>query len=161
MAVFASDSEFDVLVYGGFTGYELGDVWLFNTGNREWREILTTGNQPEKRSVFGYSVLGDPARGIDHCRFAIFGGEGSPSSLGHLGAGNFFADAFLLDLKTMVWREIGESSNSSATVEDGHPGPRGWLPMTTVGGNRLVVHGGLNHDNSRLGGLFVLELEQQ
>jgi len=146
-------NEYEVFVYGGFTGYELGDAWIFNTGTREWREVQMSGQLPEKRSVFGYTVLGDVNKGKSGCQFVIYGGEGSPSSLGHLGAGNFFADAFALNLKDLVWKQVQVNEGKE------NPGPRGWLSMAPIGDKQVVIHGGLNEENSRLSGLYLLDLE--
>jgi len=147
-------NEYEIFVYGGFTGYELGDAWIFNTKTNEWKEVEMTGQLPEKRSVFGYTVLGDVTQGKGRCRFVIFGGEGSPSNLGHLGAGHFFDDAFVLELSNLVWQQVTVKDSN----KDQYPGPRGWMSMAAVNDKQIVIHGGLNEENSRLGGLYLLDL---
>jgi len=148
-------NDYEIFVYGGFAGYELGDAWFFNTKTKEWTEVQTTGSAPEKRSVFGYTVLGDPTKDKSGCRFVIFGGEGAPSKQGHLGAGNFFGDTFTLNFQNLHWQQV---PTKEAHDKDSQIGSRGWLPMAAIGHNQVVVHGGLNQENSRLRGLYQLKI---
>eukprot|EP01127_Copromyxa_protea_P014060 TRINITY_DN3869_c0_g2_i3.p1 TRINITY_DN3869_c0_g2~~TRINITY_DN3869_c0_g2_i3.p1 ORF type:complete len:180 (-),score=37.24 TRINITY_DN3869_c0_g2_i3:36-575(-) len=133
-------TESDIYVFYGFNGGELDDIFAFNIETGAWREIKTTGEEtPTPRSVHSVSYLGNQ-------RIFLWGGEGSPSNLGHEGAGKHFGDGFVLELGSNQWTKI--------PVSDVAPKPRGWLASTAVPGGG-VIFGGLADDNTRQADLFI------
>ncbi|KAJ9259423.1 hypothetical protein DTO207G8_986 [Paecilomyces variotii] len=82
-------------------------------------------------------------------------GERDPSSLGHQGAGNMLADAWMFDIESRTWMEI-KSKGSDA------PEARGWFDADVViedsSRPSIVVHGGLAESNERLGDVWRLDL---
>lgn len=86
-------------------------------------------------------------------------GERDPSSLGHAGAGKMLSDVWVFGLEEGRWIEVGEG------VEDGggeKPVARGWFGADVVrgGGGKeaVVLQGGLDGSNARLGDVWVLEI---
>jgi hypothetical protein len=90
-AVVATESE--IYVFYGFNGTELSDIFALDVNTGSWREVTTTGDIPSPRSVHAAAYLGNR-------QLFLWGGEGSPSGLGHEGAGKHFGDGFILNLDT-------------------------------------------------------------
>ena len=73
-AVFAP-AEGLMLVFGGFKGIHLNDVWALNlTGVPTWTKLAPSGTPPSGRA--GHSAIWDPVRN----RMIVFGGETLPGS---------------------------------------------------------------------------------
>jgi N-acetylneuraminic acid mutarotase len=136
-AVVATESE--IYVFYGFNGTELSDIFAFDVNAGAWREVTTTGDIPSPRSVHAAAYLGNR-------QVFLWGGEGSPSGLGHEGAGKHFGDGFILNLDTTVWAKI--------PAEEGAPNPRGWLAATSFPGG-AAIFGGLADDNTRQADLYL------
>ncbi|KAJ3290161.1 hypothetical protein HDU79_003467 [Rhizoclosmatium sp. JEL0117] len=92
-----------LVVFGGFNGNELGDMWTIPVGKdagpiaeREWKRIMVPVGSlvPDRRSVAGFVALTD--------KFVLFHGERDPSSKGHEGAGLYHRD---VDIQVHVKRE--------------------------------------------------------
>lgn len=140
----ASSDGMRVVLLFGFSGEQQGDIAVFDVRKGKW-ELLPReqqkGDVPLPRSVFATAPLGGEA--------IVFGGERLASDLGHEGAGSFAADLNALDLETLTWR---------ALHADGEPPQaRGWAGMCPRGPRSLVVFGGLNTKNERLGDAWELE----
>lgn len=132
------------IVYG-FSGVELDDVHCFDPVDEKWVEVETRGEKPSARSVFSTVGIGK--------HIFVYGGEVDPSDLGHLGAGKFSSDFYMLDTETGVWTKLDDQSNSG----DDHPGPRGWCafaPGNQNGQLGLLVYGGNSPSNDRLDDIF-------
>ncbi len=115
------------------------------------------------RSVFGTVVHGEC--GKDGCELAggllVYGGEVDPSAKGHDGAGDFCST--LLHYRAGAGWKLLEAARAGTGAGEG-PGPRGWFACDTLRGTRgsavgLVLHGGLDGNNERLGDMYVLEHE--
>lgn len=133
-----------VYVIGGFTGQEAGDMHRFDLVSGRWEEISRGGDFDRftPRSVFGYGVAGS--------NILMFGGEVDPSDKGHAGAGQFSADTFALDMSNHTL--------STMTPWVGQPPcPRGWMASTSLSSQGLVISGGVDNNNARLGDLFILQ----
>lgn len=133
-----------IWVVYGFSGEELDDVHCFDLEQGSWVEVETSGEKPTGRSVF--STLG-----VGKYIF-VYGGEIDPSDLGHLGAGRFSGEVYVLDTETLVWVRWGDVS-----AGDEHPGPRGWCAFGGVeyrGEPGLLVYGGNSPTNDRLHDIF-------
>lgn len=133
-----------VWVVYGFAGKEVDDVHSFDLAQKEWAEVETIGEKPTARSVFSTVGIGK--------HIYICGGEVDPSDLGHLGAGKFSGEAYVLNTETLVWKKLEDGSNSAD-----HPGPRGWCAF--AGGEHngklgLLVYGGNSPTNDRLDDIF-------
>lgn len=135
-----------VWVLFGFNGKELNDIHCFNVEKNSWKKIIALGDRPKGRSVFGTAVVGKKY-------IVIYGGEVDPSDQGHMGAGSFSGEEFVLDTEKLVWSRL------TPTVEEGkHPGPRGWYAATAFD-NSMLVYGGNSNTNDRLDDIFVLTVE--
>ncbi|KAH6756905.1 Galactose oxidase/kelch repeat superfamily protein [Perilla frutescens var. hirtella] len=134
-----------IWVVYGFSGEELDDVHCFHPEEGSWVEVETCGHKPTARSVF--STLG-----VGKYIF-VYGGEIDPSDLGHLGAGKFSGEVYVLDTEALVWERWGDVSGS-----DDHPGPRGWCAFAGVeqgpGQAGMLVYGGNSLTNDRLDDMF-------
>ncbi|CAA7409644.1 unnamed protein product [Spirodela intermedia] len=131
------------IVYG-FAGEEVDDVHCFDPASGEWTEVETTGDKPCPRSVFSIAGIGK--------RVIICGGEVDPSDLGHLGAGSFAGDSYVLDTATKAWKKLAEVAEPGE-----HPGPRGWCAFSVGrrdGEEGLLVYGGNSPTNDRLDDIF-------
>ncbi|GAA6034131.1 hypothetical protein JCM8097_000711 [Rhodosporidiobolus ruineniae] len=156
--------------FGGFAGYELGGLDVFDVEKEEWAAVEPSveggGEGPAKRSVHVFvglegtlEVEGKRAVAV----LAMGEREAAPKELGHDGAGFFHSDAWLLlasppsssdgSLPSFSWLRLDRSSASQ-----GHPEACGWLASAPAGGNKVVLHGGLNEDNERLADGWVLEI---
>ncbi|XP_020570991.1 nitrile-specifier protein 5 isoform X2 [Phalaenopsis equestris] len=131
-----------VWVVYGFSGEELDDVHSFDLTNKEWSTIETRGDEkPSPRSVFSTVSIGKYV--------FIHGGEIDPSDLGHLGAGKFAGEVYVLDTETCAWIRVCDGGES--------PGRRGWCAFsaTEIGGEKgLLVYGGNSPTNDRLHDMF-------
>ncbi|KAJ4964475.1 hypothetical protein NE237_024414 [Protea cynaroides] len=133
-----------IWVVYGFAGQEMDDVHCFDLDNQQWSQVETTGEKPTPRSVFSTAAIGK--------NIFIYGGEVDPSDLGHMGAGMFAGDVYMLDTETKVWSRLEDVSDSKE-----HPGPRGWCAFSTGtrdGKEGLLVYGGNSPSNDRLGDIF-------
>jgi len=122
----ASSSE-KLYIHAGFNSQELDDLWEFDTKDEKWRLITEyTGDAPSPRSVHCMVRL-------ENDTLFVFGGEKQPSTKGHLGAGIYHSDSYVLDLKSMAWMKVSETSQFS---------PRGWIAAHSLGSNSVVLFGG-------------------
>lgn len=140
----------------GFSGEQQGDVAVFDIEKCSWElfpQETQKGDIPSARSVFAMAPVG--AAWPD--QVVVFGGERVASDLGHEGAGAFTADLYLLDLKELSW--------SALQTEGEGPEARGWTEMAPMevealrSGPSLLLFGGLNPDNNRLGDAWELCLQ--
>lgn len=122
------------------------------------------GERPAPRSVFGAGVHAGCSGG-DGCSHAghvlVFGGEVDPSSEGHAGAGCFSCEAWCLEPAGLSWHRVeaqGGGGGAQGGGEGEAPCARGWFASCAVAG-ALVVHGGLNIANERLGDMYQLVVE--
>lgn len=139
----SSDGKRVVLLFG-FSGQQQGDIAVFDVEKMKW-ELLPQekqkGDVPLPRSVLAAAPLQGEA--------VIFGGERLASDLGHEGAGSFAADLHALDLESLSWRTLH--------AEGEVPEARGWGGMCPCGPRSLLLFGGLNTRNERLGDTWELE----
>ncbi|KAL5974381.1 hypothetical protein ACLOJK_031045 [Asimina triloba] len=133
-----------IWVVYGFSGVELDDVHFFDPVKNEWALVETVGEKPTPRSVFSTVAIGK--------HIFLCGGEIDPSDLGHLGAGMFSREAFVLDTETRKWARCQDSADVGH-----HPGPRGWCAFSAAqidGKEGLLVYGGNSPTNDRLEDIF-------
>ncbi|SPO07033.1 probable kelch repeat-containing proteins [Cephalotrichum gorgonifer] len=127
-----------------------GALDVFDISASSWSTISYTpdGVQgPEARSVS--TLLPVVVRGKGY--LVTMFGERDPSSLGHAGAGKMLSDAWAWDVEQGGWQKI-------AAAGDATPEPRGWFDADVVeDGDAILVHGGLNEDNKRLGDVWKLD----
>jgi len=140
-----------LLLFGGFDGKEKGDLHAFNTKTGTWEEWTdqVKGDIPSPRSVLASTELG-------RNKAFIFGGERDPSSIGHLGAGKFYRDSYVFDVKTRVWTKVSDDDqvDNSTNKLVQQPTPRGWL--SAAGSmDKVVLFGGLDETNTRLADVYV------
>lgn len=144
----ASDDGSRLVLLFGFSGEQQGDIAVFDMKTRAWQlraHDCQEGDVPSPRSVFAASELPGTNQVI------LFGGEREASDLGHAGAGEFISDLHLLDLGSMNWQKL--------EAEVGGPSPRGWGGMAARDAQHLILFGGLNAANERLGDVWELAVE--
>ncbi|KAL4891272.1 hypothetical protein BDV59DRAFT_71815 [Aspergillus ambiguus] len=78
-------------------------------------------------------------------------GECDPSSLGHQGAGKMRGDVWAFHVEDRVWKPVQVTGSEA-------PCPRGWFAADGDGARTIVVQGGLDESNQRLGDVWVLSL---
>ncbi|GJW26104.1 nitrile-specifier protein 5 [Tanacetum coccineum] len=71
---------------------EVDDVHFFDPDTQKWVQVETTGEKPTPRSVFSTVAVGK--------YIFVCGGEIDPSDLGHMGAGRFTHEFYVLDTET-------------------------------------------------------------
>ncbi|PKX97573.1 Kelch repeat protein [Aspergillus novofumigatus IBT 16806] len=76
-------------------------------------------------------------------------GVGDPSALGHQGAGKMLGDVWVFDMEERSWRRV-DAQGAEA------PCARGWFAADVLGENAIVVQGGLDESNGRLGDVWIL-----
>jgi Galactose oxidase, central domain len=74
-------------------------------------------------------------------------GELDPTALGHEGAGKFI---WKYDIEDNKWSQVRVGTGEK-------PAPRGWFAADALGEDKIVVHGGLDEDNTRLGDIWILD----
>jgi len=132
-----------VWVINGFNGKELGDVHRFDIASETWEEVHLTGDsKPSPRSVLCAVTY--------KCYIVIYGGEVDPSDQGHLGAGAFSDEVWLLCTKARSWIKPAVKEGGSV------PGGRGWYSAAPVGENQMLVYGGNSATNDRLDDMHLL-----
>ena len=167
----------DVLVrYGGFAGHELGSLLdVFSVEADEWTSVDMPNREgedghPLARSVHALIPVSPPKSiedGESIVALMLFGERGpAPAHLGHAGAGQFHQDAFALVRRhDLVSNDnplgFGFKELSQTSERDQLPTARGWFPAgwSEVDGGKVVVHGGLNDQNERLGDFWVGRIE--
>ena len=77
-------------------------------------------------------------------------GELDPSALGHEGAGKMSDYIWKYDIKDKKWSQIREGAGDK-------PAPRGWFAADALGEGKIVVHGGLDEENTRLGDIWIID----
>jgi len=123
----------------GFNGQEMADCWKYTISQNKWEELKNSKNAPNARSVFSYCSLGDDS-------VFIFGGEGKPSGIGHLGAGDHNNDSFIYKSNQDEWKLL--------PITDTTPTPRGWHSCTAIDGG-VALFGGLSNENIRLDDFYI------
>ncbi|KAI8475700.1 MAG: kelch repeat protein [Monoraphidium minutum] len=153
-----------LLVMGGFSGKELGDAHTYDIAAGRWlcgdggAEACGGCASPiPARSVFGAAVhaCGGSEDGCGHGgHILLFGGEVDPSTQGHAGAGGFSSEVFCFETDGKGCHALQLSGGEGGAADA--PCARGWFAAAAVGG-RLMVHGGVDVANARLGDAWQLE----
>lgn len=147
----------------GFDGQveQGGAVDVYDVDDATWSsvEYKPDGVEgPEPRSVATLVPVRTAASGGGELLVTMFG-EGSPSDLGHAGAGRMFSDVWAFDTTTGKWCRV--------ECPPGEPAPagRGWFDADVwpggegeKEGDRVVIHGGLHDSNRRLDDMWVLQI---
>jgi hypothetical protein len=128
-----------------------GALDVFDISSSSWSTITYApdGMQgPEARSVA--TLLPVNIRG--KMLLVTMFGERDPSALGHAGAGKMLPDVWAWDIGHAAWSKVEIAGDC--------PEPRGWFDADVVGDvdkeQGIIVHGGLNEGNKRLGDVWKL-----
>ena len=128
-----------------------GAIDIFDVSSGSWSTITyhPDGVQgPEARSVATFLPV---TVGSKTYIVTVFG-ERDPSSLGHAGAGKMLSDVWAWDLEQTKWHQVAIAGDT--------PVPRGWFDADVAAdgpkGDAIIVHGGLNEENERLGDIWRL-----
>ena len=128
-----------------------GSVDIYNPETDAWssRTYEPDGKEgPEARSVSALLCL----KLSEQPFLVTLFGERDPSSLGHAGAGKMLGDVWAWDVRGESWTKV-------ESVEEETPEPRGWFAADVIGDEKIVVHGGLNEANERLGDVWIGSFE--
>ncbi|KAJ6785602.1 hypothetical protein PWT90_00474 [Aphanocladium album] len=139
----------------GFDGNaELGGaIDVFDMASETWSTLSYTPNGvqgPEPRSVA--TLLPVTVHGKVY--LVTMFGERDPSALGHAGAGKMLGDAWAWDVEQSRWQKLD--------THDERPEPRGWFDADVSHsevGDTVILHGGVNEENKRLGDVWRLSFE--
>lgn len=140
----------------GFDGQteQGGKLDIFEIHTSTWHSISYEPNGhagPEARSVA--ALL--PVTTKDGQYLITMFGERDPSSLGHAGAGKMLSDVWAWDIQHGDWQQLSTHGDT--------PEPRGWFDADVVkngnGSDGIILHGGLNEANQRLGDVWKLSFE--
>lgn len=130
-----------------------GSIDVFDIGARTWSSKAFNADGlvgPQPRSVCTLLPLTLQGRK----KLITLFGERDPSSLGHAGAGKMLADVWLYDIAANWWTKIMTSGEEESPVS------RGWFAadvhMGADGKPCVVIHGGLDENNERLGEMWRL-----
>ncbi|KAJ7491845.1 kelch repeat protein [Mycena galericulata] len=163
--------------YGGFAGYELGgSLDYFSPASGTWGSVAMPGKEgdaghPMARSVHALVPVSPPITLPDSGYLVgvmLFGERGpAPAHLGHLGAGQFHNDAWALICKPSAVSDTNEDGFVFTELKQegkggGVPEARGWFAADWEQGDQgghVVVQGGLNDANTRLGDVWLGKLE--
>ncbi|KAJ3494863.1 hypothetical protein NLG97_g3809 [Lecanicillium saksenae] len=127
-----------------------GAIDVFDIASQTWSTISYTpdGTQgPEPRSVA--ALLPVTAQGKTY--LVTMFGERDPSALGHAGAGKMLCDAWAWDIEQSKWQKLDAQGEI--------PEPRGWFDADVAreeDGDVVILHGGINEGNKRLGDVWKL-----
>jgi N-acetylneuraminic acid mutarotase len=152
--------------FGGFngTGQEGGQLDYLELGidRAEWQSLMqgennsteksTADKWPGHRSVAGMESI--TANGGKEYLVLMFG-EREPSNAGHAAAGKFWDDVWAFQVSEGKWTKVDVRSVDNTSVEG--PGRRGWI-ATAKTENGVVLWGGLDQDNQRLGDGWIFRL---
>jgi hypothetical protein len=138
----------------GFDGTkELGgsiDVYDMNKNTWSNKSYTADGKDgPSARSVG--ALLYALVEGKEYL-ITLFG-EADPSSLGHQGAGKMLSDIWAYDLEEEHWIQVEPKDGAERPVA------RGWFGADQLERNRVLVVGGLDDGNQRLGDAWSLTFE--
>lgn len=138
-----------LLRFGGFSGEELGEsIEIFDPAANQWTSRPFT-HGPGKRSVA--ALVPHPYLST---KVVLLFGEKSPSSDGHNAAGKFWSDIWLYDYQKDTW-ELAELENTHLLADGGV----GWTAAAVNNKtNEIIVWGGLNNRNERIGNAWKLTL---
>jgi len=148
--------------FGGFSGYELGGpLDIYDISRNKWESVTPRGEIPSARSVHALLGIPNPNTKKEGSGLVaiMYGGERDPApkELGHDGAGRFLSDVW--GLKRTA---DGNWTWEKATLKEGTdiPQPRGWFASDITENDEVVVQGGLNENNERIGDAWVLTVEE-
>ncbi|WVW85903.1 hypothetical protein I302_107941 [Kwoniella bestiolae CBS 10118] len=115
---------------------------LAGLGRDDSTQLASSASSPGARSVAGLQAVNG--------RLIVIGGEGKPSLTGgHDAAGNFWDDIWSFDPAEETWVQLNPWESMEA---------RGWFPSDVTEDGAIVVWGGINSKNERLGDGWVLRL---
>lgn len=132
-----------------------GSLDVFDVASASWSSIAYKPDGisgPEPRSVSTLVPVSIHGKVFVVTMF----GERDPSSLGHAGAGKMLADVWAFDIEEKVWQKVQIGDQDL-------PVARGWFDADVAkdeaGNDSIIVHGGLDEDNKRLGDVWALRFE--
>lgn len=141
---------------------------MYDTQLDKWSsyDLSKNGEVPKPRSVHAFVPVDSKREGLEQVVGLILFGELDPApvELGHDGAGKFSNEVWALVCP------IGSSPNDprfgkfrwvKVEGEGEWPEARGWFGASAWMDGKVVVVGGLNGRNERLGDSWVLELEKR
>lgn len=147
-----------ILRYGGFAGRELASFDVYTVESDSWSSVdlsTTSSEQPEARSVHALVPYASPT---DPSIVAVmmFGErDPAPVELGHNGAGKFHDDVWAVRYQDEGFKFERLEQNGDLPEARGWFGSGVWADGKTT---KVVVQGGLNGKNERLGDLWIGEV---
>lgn len=127
-----------------------GSLDLYDPNNDSWSSVKYSPDGKSGPIPSSVSTL-LPITVKGRASLVTLFGELDPSALGHAGAGKMSDYIWKYDIEDKKWSQIRIHA-------DDKPAPRGWFAADTVGEGKVVVHGGLDEDNGRLGDIWIVDL---
>lgn len=142
---------------------------MYDIASNQWKEIPLPGREgdsgyPLSRSVHALIPVTPAIQNGEDSVVAVmvFGERGpAPAHLGHMGAGKFHDDAWALVVSPKRVNEENVWGFGFEQMEQSEkPEAMGWFASGWwAEGGGLVVQGGLNGDNQRLGDCWIGKIE--
>jgi hypothetical protein len=166
--VLAPFSSRYLLRFGGFSGYEIGgNLDVYDTQLEKWSsyDLSKNGEVPKARSVHALIPVNLTGKGLERVIALLLFGELDPApvELGHDGAGKFSNDVWALVCPNGSDPERFENFHWLRVSGDGEgewPEARGWFGASAWADGKVIVVGGLNGRNERLGDSWILEVSE-
>jgi hypothetical protein len=168
--VLAPYSAHYLLRFGGFSGYEIGgDLDVYDTQLDKWfsYDLSKNGEVPKARSVHALITVDLTGNDLERVVALLLFGELDPApvELGHDGAGKFSDEVwalirpecpeYLLEFEKFSWSKVENRR------EGEWPEARGWFGASAWTQGKVVVIGGLNGRNERLGDSWILQVTRE
>jgi hypothetical protein len=169
--VLAPVSSRYLLRFGGFSGYEIGgNLDVYDTQLNKWSsyDLSKNGEVPKARSVHALIAVNLTGKGLESVIALLLFGELDPApvELGHDGAGKFSNEVWALvspngsDLDNAEGFESLHWVRAKGDSEGEWPEARGWFGASAWADEKVVIVGGLNGRNERLGDSWILEVSK-
>jgi Galactose oxidase, central domain len=156
------------LRFGGFSGYEIGgNLDVYDTKLEKWSsyDLSQNGEVPKPRSVHAFVPVNLMWEDSEQLVALLLFGELDPApvELGHDGAGKFSNEVWALVCPKGLGSDLDEFEkfrwiNVKGDVDSEWPEARGWFGASAWTHGKVVVVGGLNGRNERLGDSWILEV---
>jgi len=149
--IIPSNDECNLFIIGGFKGKESNAIYKYSISENNWYTVYKEDND----QIMPFSVF---ICGKINNKIVCFGGEISPSIIGHNGAGKFSNDLYIFDGNDATIKK-----NKINYVFPERPLPRGWSSGCNFTKDEIIIFGGLTGNDEfpkKLNDIWILELQK-